>query len=155
MQKSVIYHTHHCFYNLHIHLMFVIKYRRKIFTAQILNELWTIFESVCLQFNTKLIDFESEEDLVHLLILYPPKLSIADLVFKLEGTSRNYPSIKSQLWSNALWSPSYFASSYKGAPISIIQQYIEQQKTPDWKVPTSYDCIPALKYGILATDLFW
>ncbi|MFV9190574.1 transposase, partial [Proteus mirabilis] len=28
-----------------------------------------------------------------------------------------------------LWSPSYFAGSCGGAPISIIRQYIEQQET--------------------------
>ncbi|HEY6389503.1 MAG TPA: transposase, partial [Candidatus Acidoferrum sp.] len=28
------------------------------------------------------------------------------------------------------WSPSYFAASCGGAPISILKAYIEQQKTP-------------------------
>jgi hypothetical protein len=41
-----------------------------------------------------------------------------------------YPSIRKKLWGGALWSPSYFAGSYGGAPISIIRQYIEQQQTP-------------------------
>ena len=137
MKKTTVYHTRHCSYNLHVRLVFVTKYRRKVFTAQIINELKTIFETVCLQFNAELIEFDGEDDHVHLLILYPPKLSIADLVFKLKGTSsviirnRNYPSVKSQLWGKDLWSPSYFASSCGGAPISIIRQYIEQQKTPD------------------------
>ena len=137
MKKTTVYHTRHCSYNLHVHLVFVTKYRRKVFTARIINELKTIFETVCLQFNAKLIEFDGEEAHVHLLILYPPKLSIADLVFKLKGTSsviirnRNYPSVKSQLWGKALWSPSYFASSCGGAPISIIRQYIDRQKTPD------------------------
>ena len=137
MKKTAVYHTRHCSYKLHVRLVFVTKYRRKVFTAQIINELKTIFETVCLQFNAELIEFDGEDDHVHLLILYPPKLSIAELVFKLKGTSsviirnRNYPSVKSQLWGKALWSPSYFASSCGGAPISIIRQYIEQQKTPD------------------------
>ena len=137
MKKTTVYHTCHCSYNLHVRLVFVTKYRRKVFTAQIINELKTIFETVCLQFNAELIEFDDEEAHVHLLILYPPKLSIADLVFKLKGTSsviirnRNYPSVKSQLWGKALWSPSYFASSCGGAPISIIRQYIDRQKTPD------------------------
>ena len=137
MKKTTVYHTRHCSYNLHVRLVFVTTYRRKVFTARIINELKTIFETVCLQFNAELIEFDGEEDHVHLLILYPPKLSIADLVFKLKGTSsviirnRNYPSVKSQLWGKALWSPSYFASSCGGAPISIIRQYIDRQKTPD------------------------
>ncbi|MEC8887076.1 MAG: transposase, partial [Pseudomonadota bacterium] len=41
-----------------------------------------------------------------------------------------HPEIKSKLWGNALWSPSYFAASCGGAPIGIIKQYIEQQQTP-------------------------
>ncbi|MGN0917668.1 MAG: transposase, partial [Oxalobacter sp.] len=45
--------------------------------------------------------------------------------------SRNYPSVRRKLWGNSLWSPSYFAESCGGAPISIIQQYIEQLNTPD------------------------
>ena len=137
MKKTTVYHTRHCSYTLHARLVFVTKYRRKVFTARIINELKTIFETVCLQFNAGLIEFDGEEVHVHLLILYPPKLSIAELVFKLKCTSsviirnRNYPSVKSQLWGKALWSPSYFASSCGGAPISIIRQYIDRQKTPD------------------------
>ncbi|WP_277296959.1 IS200/IS605 family transposase [Succinatimonas hippei] len=137
MKKTTVYHTRHCSYNLHVRLIFVTTYRRKVFTARIINELKTIFETVCLQFNAGLIEFDGEEVHVHLLILYPPKLSIANLVFKLKGTSsviirnRNYPSVKSQLWGKALCSPSYFASSCTGAPISIIHQYIDRQKTPD------------------------
>ncbi|WP_083801129.1 transposase [Succinatimonas hippei] len=40
---------------------------------------------------------------MRLFILYPPNLSVSDLVFKLKGTSsviirnRNYPSVKLQL----------------------------------------------------------
>jgi putative transposase len=30
-----------------------------------------------------------------------------------------------------LWSASYLAASCAGAPLSIIKQYIEQQRTPD------------------------
>jgi putative transposase len=43
---------------------------------------------------------------------------------------KKHPSIRRQLWGGALWSPSYFAGSCGGAPISVIRQYIEQQKTP-------------------------
>ena len=33
-------------------------------------------------------------------------------------------------WKGALWSPSFWAGSGSGAPIAIIRQYIEQQRTP-------------------------
>ncbi|TCP94644.1 putative transposase [Cricetibacter osteomyelitidis] len=127
----------HVVFNLHIHLVFVTKYRRQVFTKAILDDLKLIFESVCRDFEAELIEFDGENDHVHLLVNYPPKVAVSNLVNCLKGVSsrmirqKNYPTIKQKLWGNALWSPSYFAGSCGGAPISIIRQYIEQQKTPD------------------------
>ena len=124
-------------FNLHVHLVFVAKYRRKVFTKEVLDDMRGIFESVCTDFEAQLVDFDGENDHVHLLVHYPPKVSISKLVNSLKGVSsrmirkKNYPSIHEKLWGGALWSPSYFAGSCGGAPIEIIRQYIEQQKTPD------------------------
>ena len=127
----------HVAYNLHVHLVFVAKYRRKVFTKEILDDMRGILESVCTDFEAQLVDFDGENDHVHLLVHYPPKVSISKLVNSLKGVSsrmirkKNYPSIHEKLWGGALWSPSYFAGSCGGAPITIIRQYIEQQNTPD------------------------
>ena len=73
---------------------------------------------------------------MHLLVNYPPTVSVSVLVNSLKAVSsrmsrkNNYPSVHKRLWGGALWSPSYFAGSCGGAPISIIRQYIEQQQTP-------------------------
>ena len=126
----------HCVFMLHTHLVFVTKYRRNIFSKAILDDLKTIFESVCHDFNAELVEFDGEKDHVHLLINYPPKVSIAKLVNCLKGVSsrmlrkKNYPEIMRNLWGNMLWSPSYFAGSCGGAPLEIIKQYIQQQQTP-------------------------
>lgn len=126
-----------CVFALHIHLVFVAKYRRRVFTKQILFELREIFQSVCADFEATLVEFDGERDHVHLLVNYPPKVAISRLVNSLKGVSsrmlrkKNYPTISKHLWGGALWSPSYFAGSCGGAPISIIRQYIEQQNSPD------------------------
>ena len=124
----------HVIYNLHVHLVFVAKYRRKVFTKEILDDMRGVLESVCTDFEAQLVEFDGEDDHVHLLVNYPPKVSISKLVNSLKGVSsrmirqKNYPSIKQKSWGGALWSPSYFAGSCGGAPIEIIRQYIEQQK---------------------------
>jgi putative transposase len=121
---------------MHVHLVFVTKYRRGVFTKQILDDLKIIFEQVCLDFESELVEFDGEHDHVHLLVNYPPKVSVSKLVNSLKGVSsrmirqKDYPSIRNKLWGNALWSPSYFAGSCGGAPIAIIKQYIAQQQTP-------------------------
>ncbi|CAM4158121.1 IS200/IS605 family transposase [Psychrobacter arenosus] len=126
----------HVVFYLHVHLVFVAKYRRAVFTKQVLDDLETIFDDVCKKFEAELVEFDGEDDHVHLLVNYPPKVAISSLVNSLKGVSsrlirkKQYPSISKQLWGSALWSPSYFAGSCGGAPIEIIRQYIEQQNTP-------------------------
>ena len=130
-KNNEIRHGRSCVFNLHVHLVFVTKYRRGVFTKQILHELGLIFSSVCDDFEATLIEFDGEDDHVHLLVNYPPKVAISKLVNSLKGISsllirkKNYPSIAKKLWGGALWSPSYFAGSCGGAPIDIIRQYIE------------------------------
>ncbi len=107
----------HVVYNLHAHLVFVAKYRRKVFTKEILDDMQAIFEEVCSKFEAQLVEFDGECDHVHLLVVYPPKVAISSLVNSLKGVSsrllrkKEYPSLKEQLWGDALWSPSYFAGS--------------------------------------------
>uniref|UniRef100_UPI0012FF314E IS200/IS605 family transposase n=1 Tax=Oceanospirillum beijerinckii TaxID=64976 RepID=UPI0012FF314E len=67
---------------------------------------------------------------------FPPKVSVSKLVNSLKGVSSRrlkqiHPElIKPAYLKNALWSPSYYAGSVGGAPISVVRQYIEQQARP-------------------------
>lgn len=121
---------------MHVHLVFVTKYRKKIFNQKVLNILNIIFSKVCDDFEATLVEMDGENDYVHLLIEYPPKIAIAHLVNSLKGVSsrllrKHLPLIKQYYWKGVLWSPSYFAASCGGAPINIIKQYIQQQNTPN------------------------
>ncbi len=62
---------------MHVHLVFVTKYRRNVFTKSILEELRKIFQNVCKDFSVELAEFEGEKDHVHLLVNYPPKISVS------------------------------------------------------------------------------
>jgi putative transposase len=121
---------------MHVHLVFVTKYRRGVFTKTLLQELNLILTGVCQDFEAELVEFNGEEDHVHLLVNYPPKVSVSHLVNSLKGVSsrmirkKNYPSIQNKLWNDSLWSPSYFAGSCGGATLGVIRQYIEKQQTP-------------------------
>ena len=125
----------HCIFNIHVHLVFVTKYRKKVFSKVILETMKALFEKVCSDFESELIEFDGEGDHVHLLVNYPPKVAVSKLVNSLKGASSRrlkqlHPEIKKHYWKSQLWSPSYFAGSCGGAPIEIVRQYIEQQNTP-------------------------
>ena len=134
--NSDLRHGRNCIFLMHVHLVSVTKYRRDVFTKEILDDLRPIFATVCADFEAELVEFDGEEDHVHLLVNYPPKVAISNLVNSLKGVSsrlirkKDYPGIRAKLWRAALRSPSYFAGSCGGAPIAIIRQYIEQQQTP-------------------------
>jgi len=95
-----------------------------------------IFHDVCQSFESELIEFDGENDHVHLMIHYPPKVSLSKLVNSLKGvTSRQLRKhfankIERYYWKGVLWSPSYFVASCGGAPLNIIRDYIQKQKTP-------------------------
>lgn len=134
--NNEIRHGRHCVFNMHVHLVFVAKYRRRVFDAAPIDALRSIFAAVCSDFAATLVEMDGEDDHVHLLIEYPPKVSVSSLVNSLKGVSSRIlrterPDIRKRYCKGVLWSPSYFAASCGGAPISVVRQYIEQQKTPD------------------------
>lgn len=126
----------HCVFCLHVHLVFVTKYRKKVFSKPILDSMHSIFDDVCSQFEARLVEFDGETDHVHLLIEYPPKVAVSKLVNSLKGVSsrllrKNFPQVVKSSLKNQFWASSYFAGSCGGAPLTIIKQYIENQKKPD------------------------
>src|SRR5262245_5407476 len=109
-----------CAFMMHVHLVFVTKYRRKVFTKEILADLESIFLHVCHRFQSELVECEGEYDHIHLLVNYPSTCSVSRLVNSLKGVSSrlirkmDHPSISQALWGKNLWSPSYFAGSCGG-----------------------------------------
>ena len=125
----------HCVFDLHVHLVFVTKYRRDVFTDEVLVGMERIISEVCDKMEASLEEFNGEDDHIHCMIVYPPKLSVSQLVNSLKGASsrrirRAFPWMKKKYWKDVLWSRSYFAASCGGAPLSIIAEYIQEQRRP-------------------------
>ncbi|MDI3406652.1 IS200/IS605 family transposase [Streptomyces cavernicola] len=123
-------------YSLHAHLVFTPKYRRGVFTDELLVRCEEVMRDVCADFDAELREFNGEADHVHLLVHYPPKVALARLVGSLKGVSarrlrQEFPAhINRYLWGEHFWSPSYFAASVGGAPLAAVKEYIENQKRP-------------------------
>jgi putative transposase len=117
-------------------LVFVTKYRRGVLDDEMLTCCEDAMRKVCGNFEAVLREFNGEADHVHLLVEYPPKVSVSALVNSLKGVSAR--RLRSQYTGRVnraringhFWSPSYFAASCGGVPLSIIRQYIEQQRRP-------------------------
>jgi putative transposase len=109
-------------------LVFVTKYRRGVLDGAMLRCCKQAMRQVCSDFGAELAEFNGEDNHVHLLVTCPPKAAVSALVNSLKGVSaRQLRSEFTGRVNRYFWSPSYFAASCGGAPLSIIRQYIEQQ----------------------------
>ncbi|MEO3886830.1 IS200/IS605 family transposase [Nonomuraea sp. B5E05] len=126
----------HCVFALHAHLVFMTKYRHQVFAGEHLTRLEEIMRAVCADFETELREFNGEDNHVHLLVTFPPKVALSKLVNSLKGVSsrrmrQEFPELARHYYrASKLWSGSYFAGSVDGAPISVLNQYIEQHNRP-------------------------
>ncbi len=89
----------------------VTKYTRDVFTKEILGDLRPLLASVCIDFESELIEFEGKYDHVHLLVNFPTKVAVSKLENSLKGIAsfmirkNNDPNIRKKLQGGALWSP--------------------------------------------------
>ncbi len=115
----------HCAFRMHVHLVFVTKYRHKVFADRHLTRCEEIMRAVCEDFEAELVEFNGENNHVYLLVNFPPK-GVSSRRLRQE-----FPDLVRHYWrAQRLWSGSYFAGSVGGAPLSIVKQYIEQQNQP-------------------------
>lgn len=126
----------HSVSKLVVHLIFTTKYRRKIFDGIMIQQIREAFQSAAEKLEIEILEMDGEADHVHVLIAYPPKLSISVLVNNLKSvSSRRVRILNTNLRkasnSGVLWSRSYFACSAGGATIETLKAYVASQKTPD------------------------
>ncbi|WP_338685994.1 IS200/IS605 family transposase [Streptomyces acidiscabies] len=119
-------------HTLRVHFVFVPKDRRGVLTADLLTRCEEVMGDVCTDFGAELTEFNGGRDHVHLLVHYPPKIALSRLIGSLKGVSarrlrQEYPD---HLRDDHLWSPSYFAASAGEAPLTMVKEYIENQKHP-------------------------
>lgn len=123
----------HSVSDLKAHLIFATKYCKPVLDESGLDTVQQAFEGVAGKMNFQVLEFNGEPDHVHVLIEYPPKLSISQIVNALKGVSSRRYGQAGHLRPHpkSLWSPSHFATSVGGAPLEILKQYIQNQSRPE------------------------
>jgi putative transposase len=103
-----IKHDRRFVFNIHVHVVFVATYRHRVFDAQAIDVRRDIFTNVCSDADAMLVEIDGEDDHVHLLVEYPPKVAVSSLVNSLKGvSSRMLRQLRrKRYWKAVLWSPS-------------------------------------------------
>jgi putative transposase len=119
---------------LKCHLIFCIKYRKKILDETFCKHLREIFNNIENKSDFKIDIFEFDKDHVHFLIDYEPQISITSIVRKMKQEStiniwkKESKILSKYFWKEkTFWSDGYYVSSIGNASEETIKKYIEQQ----------------------------
>ena len=119
-------------YSCKYHVVWCVKYRRKLLTEEVESRLKEIVSEVCAETESEILEMEGNIDHFHLLVEVDPQYGIHKLIKGIKGrSSKILRSEFSQLRTKVptLWTNSYFVSTIGGASLEDIKQYIENQKT--------------------------
>lgn len=133
-QTDPYQHRRHNKNLLMVHLIFVTKYRKPLFTGTFREDVKQSLYECCVQNHWYIKRMEADRDHIHILLQYNTTDSIASIVRTLKQYStykawRAYSgSLKRHYWKkNVLWSGGYFAASIWQVSQTTIERYIEQQ----------------------------
>lgn len=133
-------------YRCHYHVVWCPKYRRKVITSldpKVANppvpgdpgpvdvRLLEIVREVAAEHQVEVIEAETMPDHIHLLLTVDPQFGVHKIVRLMKGRSsrllrQEFPSLRRRL--PTLWTNAYFVATVGGAPLSIIKQYVENQR---------------------------
>src|SRR5437660_5741729 len=107
------------------------KYRRAVLVGPIAKRCEQVLRQVANKYRAEIMALEIMPDHVHVLVEVDPQLGIHRLVKHLKGVSshslrQEFRTLKSRL--PTLGTNSYFVSTVGGAPLAVIQPYVEKQK---------------------------
>ena len=120
-------------YSIQYHLVWCVKYRRKVINSQIEKRLMEIFYKISHDNGFSILEVNTDRDHVHLLVDCSPQNYIPDIVKALKGVSarmlfKEYGNeLRKQLWGGHLWNPSYFITTVSENTETQVRKYIQSQ----------------------------
>ena len=125
----------HAVYDTVYHLVWCPKYRKKIFSDETIRErAEQLIKEICEEYEVEIEEMEVAIDHVHMLVSFPPKLAIGEVVRIIKSISarelfREFPRIKKRLWAGELWEDGYFARTVGDRMTrQIIDKYIKHHR---------------------------
>lgn len=131
-------HTRTSVYDLHYHLVWVTKYRKKVLTSNMQHDVKQWILKISNKYGFTVEAMEVLENHVHLLVTIPPKYSVANAIRWYKGITGKwlflkYPELKQQLWHGHVWSRSYYCGSIGQTTEAVVKNYVETQKERPYK----------------------
>ena len=128
----ILDNNNHSVFLMYYHLILVAKYRRKVLDDSISSRAKEIFEYIAPNYNITLIEWNDDQDHIHIQFKAHPNSELSKFINAYKSASsrlikKEYPSVRSKLWKESFWSKSYCLLTTGGAPVEVIEKYIQSQ----------------------------
>ena len=128
-------YSSHTVSRLTAHLVWITKYRYDVLKGDIQLRCRELIIQICDAEDVRILKGVVSKDHVHMLIEYPPKASLSDLVKRLKGrTSRilqqEFPQLRKQYWGRHFWAIGFGAWSTGNITEEVVKKYLEHHRHP-------------------------
>jgi putative transposase len=125
-------HGPHSVFEIHLHLVWVTKYRKPVLTGAVGSRVRDLIREICGASDVLIIKGHVSKDHVHLLVSIPPQVTISRLVQRLKGKSAykllgEFAHIRKEFWGRHLWARGYFCCSSGNVTDEVVAAYIGHQ----------------------------
>lgn len=122
------------------HIVYPLKYRKKVITTQIGESLKEICLEISERYEIHFVEVGYESDHVHFLVQSVPSLSVSEITRTIKSISakelfQRFPEIEAKLWGGNFWTSGYYANTVgQYANEEVIRKYVEKQgKAKEYK----------------------
>ena len=129
-------HGAHTVYEIHLHLVWITKYRRKVLTSEVGIRVRDMIREICSQQEVTIFKGHVSKDHVHLFVSIPPQVTISRFLQRLKGKTaykllHEFPHLRKKFWGGHIWARGYFCCSSGNVTDDAIVEYIETQSHED------------------------
>ena len=128
----------HCAYDIHYHLVIVMKYRKKILIKEdYIKYLCSLVNEIAERYEFEIEELGSDGDHVHILVSSPPRYSPSRVIQIIKSITarmmfKKFSELKKQLWGGELWSDGGFVGTVgQTAGLENMKKYIKKQGNKD------------------------
>jgi putative transposase len=125
-------HGSHTVFQIHLHLVWVTKYRKPILTGEVGVRVRELIRQICRDEEIEIIKGSVSRDHVHLMVSIPPQVTISRLVQRMKGKSSHtmlneFAHLRKTFWGRHIWARGYFCCSSGNVTDEVIKEYIANQ----------------------------
>lgn len=135
MGLNDVHSLSHSKWNCKYHIVFALKYRRKVFYGEKRNAIGKILRQLCEWKGVTILEAEACPDHIHLFVEIPPKMSVSSFMGYLKGKSatmiyEQFGELKYKYRNREFWCKGYYVDTV-GKNSNRIAEYIKHQLEED------------------------